>query len=31
VIRRFAGGQLTVDQFIKELDSKALMMFREGK
>jgi hypothetical protein len=31
VIRRFAGGQLTVDQFISELDSKALMMFREGK
>jgi ABC-type glycerol-3-phosphate transport system substrate-binding protein len=31
VIRRFADGQLTVDQFVQELNAKALMMFREGK
>lgn len=31
VIRRFADGQLTVDQFIRELDKKAQMVFREGK
>ncbi len=31
VIGRFTDGQLTVDQFVKELDAKALMMFKEGK
>ncbi len=31
VIGRFTDGQLTVDQFVKELDAKALMMFKENK
>lgn len=30
VISRFADGQLTVDQFIEELNDKAWMIFQEG-
>jgi ABC-type glycerol-3-phosphate transport system substrate-binding protein len=31
VIARFADGQISVDQFIQELNKKAQMMFMEGK
>lgn len=30
VITRFVDGQLTIDQFIKELNQKSEMMFKEG-
>lgn len=30
VISRFADGQLTIEQFIAELNDKAWMIFQEG-
>ena len=30
VIQRLVDGQLSIDQFIRELDKKAQMMFSEG-